>query len=163
PTRPSAVSSLATASHPPLASSSIDTSAPTVATRDSTRLQPASAIRRDNTSSGESAAGATAWISNWWSVAGRSAGGFKRVTVLRFTNGRIVVSVKVSNAIIPDRCAPVQIGWCLVGRPRGARTAIHGLTFHDGRFEQAVTAARVPYHAAFAPRWSRAWKSPAAC
>jgi hypothetical protein len=72
PIRASAVSSLATASHPPRASNSTDTSAPTVATRDSTRLQPASAIRRDSTSKGEFTAGATAWISNWWSVAGRA-------------------------------------------------------------------------------------------
>ena len=47
-------SSLATASQEPVASAVIDTSRPTVARRESTRLQPLSAMRRVTDSSGDS-------------------------------------------------------------------------------------------------------------
>ena len=52
--RPSIASSLATASHEPVASVVTETSRPTVDSRASTRLQPLSAMRRVTDSSGDS-------------------------------------------------------------------------------------------------------------
>src|SRR5690348_14771336 len=119
--RPSAVSSLAIASQAPLASSSTDTSAPTVATRDSTRLQPASEMRRDSNSSGDSRAGATAWISNWWPVAGRGLERFNVVTGLTVTGSQHSgVGGKCEGGLrLQLRCVPYDAAEQRIGGVRG--------------------------------------------
>jgi hypothetical protein len=49
---------------------------PMVDTRASERLQPASAMRRANASSGVRTAGVSVWISSWWSLLDRAEKGF---------------------------------------------------------------------------------------
>src|SRR6476659_4132785 len=76
--RPSIVSSLATASHDPVASAVTDTSRPTVLRRASTRLQPLSEMRRVTASSGDCGCVVYALMSRWFSF---GAGGRAGVSV----------------------------------------------------------------------------------
>jgi hypothetical protein len=73
---------LASASHAPLASNISEISVPMLETRDSERLQPASAMRLASASSGDFVDGVSAWISSWLSLleCTEGEGGFKKCT-----------------------------------------------------------------------------------
>src|SRR5690606_2400807 len=153
------VSSLATASHEPVASAVTETSRPTVDRRVSTRLQPESAMRRVTASRGDCGCVVYALISRWFS----------------FGAGRGVVSLKMASEAVAKRgarrapacrqhtCRRFRAASKIVGqvptptsRPRmRARRPARALIL---RLSGSITALATPFTAAGGidfPAWER--------